>query len=82
MGQYVAISGLLWAVSNPMRNMGNYVNDFHRFMASAGKIIEIYYEAPKIVDRSDAEETRDKLNGEMEFRNVTFSIGARRYSMT
>ncbi len=74
MGQYVAISGLLWAVSNPMRNMGNYVNDFFRFMASAGKIIEIYYEAPKIVDRSDAVEDKDRLKGEIEFRNVSYSI--------
>lgn len=78
MGQYVAISGLLWAVSNPMRNMGNYVNDFHRFMASAGKIIEIYYEAPKIVDRVDASETKDKLRGEIEFRNVSYSIGGKK----
>ena len=75
MGQYVAISGLLWAVSNPMRNMGNYVNDFHRFMASASKVIEIYYEAPRIVDRVDAEDTEEKLRGEVEFKNVTFSIG-------
>ena len=74
MGQYVAISGLLWAVSNPMRNMGNYVNDFFRFMASAGKIIEIYYEAPKIVDRSNAVEDKDRLKGEIEFRNVSYSI--------
>ena len=55
LGQYVAISGLLWAVSNPMRNMGNYVNDWFRFMASAGKIIDVYYEAPKIVDRCRSE---------------------------
>ena len=74
MGQYVAISGLLWAVSNPMRNMGNYVNDFHRFLASAGKIIEIYYEAPRIVDREDAEKEH-KFRGEVEFRNVSYSIG-------
>ncbi len=75
MGQYVAISGLLWAVSNPMRNLGTYVNDFHRFMASAGKVIEIYYEAPRIVDRVDAAENKEKLRGDIEFRNVTFSIG-------
>ena len=78
MGQYVAISGLLWAVSNPMRNMGNYVNDFHRFMASAGKIIEIYYQAPKIVDRTDAEEDSEKLRGEVEFDHVSFSIGEKK----
>ncbi len=76
-GQYVAVASLLWAVSNPMRNMGNYVNDFHRFMASASKIIEIYYEAPKIVDRADAKDT-DKLKGEIEFRNVTLDIGGKR----
>ena len=77
MGQYVAISGLLWAVSNPMRNMGNYVNDWFRFMASAGKIIEIYYEAPKIVDRPDAEEKSEKLNGDIEFRHVSYSVGGK-----
>jgi ATP-binding cassette subfamily B protein len=78
MGQYVAISGLLWAVGNPMRNMGTYVNDFHRFMASAGKVIEIYYEAPRIVDREDATENKEKLRGDIEFKNVTFSIGEKK----
>lgn len=77
MGQYVAISGLLWAVSNPMRQMGNYVNDFHRFMASAQKVIEIYYEAPKIVDRIDAKED-DRIQGEVEFRNVSYSVGGKK----
>lgn len=75
MGQYVAISGLLWAVSNPMRNLGHYVNDCNRFMASAGKIIEIYYAAPMIVDRADAAENETRLQGEVEFVNVSFSIG-------
>lgn len=77
MGQYVAISGLLWAVSNPMRNMGNYVNDWQRFMASAGKIIEVYYEAPKIVDRADAKEESEHLRGDIEFEHVSFSIGGK-----
>ena len=74
MGQYVAISGLLWAVSNPMRSIGNYVNDFHRFVASAGKIIEVYYFAPMIVDREDASEPAERLRGDIEFKNVSFSI--------
>lgn len=74
MGQYVAISGLLWAVSNPLRNLGNYVSDWFRFMASAGKIIEVYYEAPRIVDREDAKESAGKLRGDIEFKNVCYSI--------
>ena len=74
MGQYVAISGLLWAVSNPLRSLGNYVNDFHRFVASAGKIVEIYYFAPMIVDREDADTPAERLNGDIEFKNACFSI--------
>ena len=78
MGQYVAISGLLWAVSNPMRSIGNYVNDFHRFVASAGKIIEVYYFAPMIVDREDASEPAERLRGDIEFKNVSFSIDGKK----
>ncbi len=74
MGQYIAISGLLWAVSNPMRNMGSYVNDFNRFLASASKIIEICEVSPMIVDRRDAVETEERLKGEIEFRDVSFRI--------
>ena len=77
MGQYFAISSLLWTVSNPMRNMGTYVNDFQRFMASASKVIEVYYSAPKIVDRVDALVT-SHLRGEVEFKNVTFSIDGKK----
>jgi len=43
MGQYAAFSGLIWTLSNPMRTLGNIVNDLQRFTASANKIIEIYY---------------------------------------
>ena len=78
MGQYVAISGLLWAVSNPLRSLGNYVNDFHRFVASAGKIVEVYYFAPMIVDREDADTPAERLKGDIEFKNVDFSIDGKK----
>ena len=74
LGQYFAISGLLWAVSNPMRNLGNLINDWFRFMASAAKIIEIYNEEPKIVDPVDPEEKNGPLTGNIEFKNVSYSI--------
>ena len=75
MGQYIAISGLIWAVSNPMRMLGMYVNDFQRFMASAMKVVEIYYAQPKILDREDALDMDERLEGRVEFRNVTFKFG-------
>ncbi len=75
MGEFVAISGLIWAVSNPVRSLGIYVNDLQRFMASAMKIIEIYYARPIIVDRKEAIESDGRFKGDVEFKNVTFKYG-------
>ncbi|MCM1124112.1 MAG: ABC transporter ATP-binding protein, partial [Eubacterium sp.] len=40
MGEYVAFSGLIWAVANPMRQLGNVMNEFQRFSAASEKIME------------------------------------------
>lgn len=73
MGEYVAFSGLIWTLSNPMRNVGALINDLQRFMASASKIVEVYYSRPFIVNRVDAKEMSEKLKGDVEFKNVSFS---------
>ncbi|MCM1024042.1 MAG: ABC transporter ATP-binding protein/permease [Prevotella sp.] len=73
MGEYVAFSGLIWTLSNPMRNVGTLINDLQRFMASAAKIVEVYYSRPFIVDRVDAKEMPRRLRGDVEFKNVSFS---------
>ncbi len=75
MGEYVAFSGLIWTLSNPMRNVGALINDLQRFLASASKIIEVYYSRPIVVDRVDAVQMPERLNGEIEFKNVSFSYG-------
>ena len=54
MGEYVAFSGLIWAVQQPMRMMGNIMNEFQRFSAASEKVMEIYYSEPAIVDAPDA----------------------------
>lgn len=72
-GEYTAFSGLIWTMSNPMRMLGNIVNDLQRFMASVNKIIEIYYSRPLIVDRADAEDRPEKFNGDIEFDHVSFA---------
>ncbi len=74
-GEYTAFSGLIWTLSNPMRMLGNIVNDLQRFSASANKIIEIYYGSPSIVDRSDAVDKPDRFEGRIEFDHVHFSFG-------
>lgn len=74
MGEYIAISGLIWAVSNPMRSLGMYVNDTQRFMASAMKIMDIFYKRPAIKDPENAYTPRE-IKGDVEFKNVSFSYG-------
>lgn len=72
MGEYAAFSGLIWAVANPMRNLGNIMNEFQRFNAASAKVMEIYYSEPEIVDAKDAISIQGRLQGKIEFRNVSF----------
>ena len=72
MGEYVAFSGLIWAVQNPMRNLGNIMNEFQRFAAASDKVMEIYYSEPQIVDKENAIDLPDRFKGKVEFKNVSF----------
>lgn len=72
-GEYTAFSGLIWTMSNPMRTLGNIINDLERFVASLNKIIEIYYASPLITDRADAADKPGRFTGAVEFKNVSFS---------
>ena len=72
MGEYVAFSGLIWAVQNPMRMLGNIMNEFQRFSAASDKVMEIYYSEPHIVDREDAVDLPERFKGKVEFKNVSF----------
>ena len=72
MGEYVAFSGLIWAVQNPMRMLGNIMNEFQRFSAASDKVMEIYYSEPKIVDKEDAVDMPKRFEGKVEFKNVSF----------
>ena len=72
MGEYVAFAGLIWAISNPMRAMGNIMNEFQRFSAAADKVMEIYYSEPKIKDKPDAVSHPERFEGEISFQNVSF----------
>ena len=72
-GELAVFTGLSWAVSNPMRELGNLINDLQRFSTSAAKVIELYYSQPEITDSEEAVHD-DRVNGDIEFRNVGFSI--------
>jgi ATP-binding cassette subfamily B protein len=72
MGEYVAFSGLTWALANPMRQLGNIMNEFQRFSAASTKVMELYYSEPAIVDAEDAVDHPERFEGKVEFRDVSF----------
>ena len=72
MGDYVAFSGLIWAIANPMRQMGNIMNEFQRFSAASAKVMEIYYSEAEIVDKPNAISHPQRFNGKVEFKHVSF----------
>lgn len=74
-GQLAAFSGLIWAISEPMRNLGMLLNDTQRFFASANKVIEMYYEQPRIVDAASTVEMPQRFEGKVEFKDVHFGFG-------
>lgn len=77
MGQYVAFAGLNWAIANPMRQLGNIMNEFQRFSAASSKVMELYFSEPAIVDDKKAIESTERFEGRVEFRNVSFSYGSK-----
>ena len=72
-GELAVFTGLSWAVSNPMRELGNLINDLQRFSTSAAKVIELYYASPSVVDAPDAV-SHDRLRGKIEFDHVSFAF--------
>lgn len=74
-GEFAAFSSLIWAISNPMRNIGIIINDIQRFFASLTKIIEVYYARPGIVNKHGATDIR-RYDGRIEFDHVSFKYGS------
>ena len=72
MGEYTSFSLLIWAIANPMRMMGNIMNEFQRFSAASDKIMEIYYSEAEIVDRPGAIAHPGRFEGRVEFEHVSF----------
>ena len=72
-GELAIFTSLSWAVSNPMRELGNLINDLQRFSTSAAKVMELHYGKPEIVDAPDAID-HGRMQGQIEFDHVSFRI--------
>jgi len=69
-GELTIFTSLTWALANPMRQLGNLINDFQRFQTSALKVMEIYFRKPAIHDKPGCKDHED-MEGRIEFRNVS-----------
>lgn len=80
-GELAAFTLLTRGFSDPMRNMGMYLNDFQRFLASATKVMEIYYSRPS-VESPEKGATQSAQSGTVTFDQVSVRYpGQRKYAL-
>ncbi|MDR1892979.1 MAG: ABC transporter ATP-binding protein/permease [Oscillospiraceae bacterium] len=73
-GDLLAFTSLTWAIANPLRNIGNVLNDFQRCSASASMVIELFYSEPTVADKPDAKPIPRPVRGDVEFINVSLNL--------
>lgn len=73
-GVYTAFNSMTWLLANPMQMVGNTLNDIQRFSASMNKIMELYEEEPKIVDKENAIVPTERIKGDIVFDNVSLRL--------
>lgn len=71
-GQLTIFTSLSWAMSVPMRNLGNLLNDWQRFSTCASKVMQIDLGQPVITDDKNAED-HERVTGRIEFNHVSFT---------
>ena len=73
-GALVVFTGLVWALTQPLRMAGWLINDMQRFAASLERLHELSRIESAIVPASVAPVSQT-VRGQFEFRNVGFSYG-------
>lgn len=89
-GGLVTFNGLLFVLTQPMRQAGNLMNEIQRYAASALKVIDLFLEKSRITapqEKAAAASTEEDayeqkrsvaIRGKVEFRDVTFTYGERK----
>ncbi|MEG1981056.1 MAG: ABC transporter ATP-binding protein [Clostridia bacterium] len=71
-GDLIAFSTLSGTIMGPMRMLGMIINDYSKFLASAKKVIDVYYGKPLILKSTNGIRKNERYNGIIEFLNVSF----------
>jgi len=70
-GELTIFTSLSWALAQPMRSLGNLLNDWQRFSSCAHKVMELDLLKPQITDTSKVVD-HERMKGKIEFKNVSF----------
>lgn len=73
LGEMVEVNGYLWMLTTPLRMAGWWVNDVQRFTTSVEKIYDTYTAEPD-VKRPKYPVKKQKLRGDITFRNVSYKV--------
>jgi len=73
LGDFVAFNAYLMMLVRPMITLGFIVNTFERGAASMGRINAILNEKPEIYDGDSVKWQISSIEGEVEFKNLTFA---------
>ncbi|MBQ7876184.1 MAG: ABC transporter ATP-binding protein [Clostridia bacterium] len=73
-GDYVTFNSMSWALNAPMRSLGWLINDTSNMLASAEKVKEFYLAKPAIYGNKDDKNRDERLEGNVTFKNVSFSF--------
>ncbi len=71
-GTLTAFTGYMMRFYRPVQDLCRINHRFQRILTSADRVFEILDTNPEIKDREEAEELED-FQGEIEFKNITFS---------
>lgn len=74
-GQFVAMNSMIWAVIDPIKQLGGLLNDLNRFFASSDRIIQIQGYKPDIKNPKDGYFPKTRAKGGINLKNVTFRFG-------
>ena len=73
-GELVGVTGYIWMLTNPMRQLANIINATAQAVTSAEKVFYYCDLGPSIREDSDAVSPKE-FNGHVVFDHVTFSYG-------
>lgn len=72
LGELYVFTSLSWMLNMPMQQLGFYINDLQRFLASAERVYELYHTDTTIQSPEDGG-TTEEIHGEITLENVTLS---------